>query len=197
MISHSILKLPVKITPRYLNGYHLLEVVSDQLTFSREETATIVDWIRSGGALLVVIDEERRTPLLEDGVNQLLAPFGMRFTADTDYLHNCGAIARPGEIHRQTLEIPYSGGRAVEGGTPFAWRLDAEGNEAEVFAAHHETAEGGRLVALAELMAYGGMGTPHGERLTGVPRDPSRTTYWGKDAKTFMRDIRSWLLRSA
>jgi hypothetical protein len=48
---------------------------------------------------------------------------------------------------------------------------------------------------MAEAMAGLGHGKPEGVRLTGVPRDPSRTTYWGKDARPFMEDVFAWLLR--
>ena len=37
--------------------------------------------------------------------------------------------------------------------------------------------------------------TPEGVRLTGVPRDPTRTTYWGKDSAIFMEEMVAWLIK--
>jgi hypothetical protein len=31
-------------------------------------------------------------------------------------------------------------------------------------------------------------------RLTGVPNDPSQTTYWGKDSAIFMEELLTWLI---
>ncbi|HNX05110.1 MAG TPA: hypothetical protein PKI32_06390 [Opitutales bacterium] len=188
-----ILKNPPVLTAETLGGVRLLEL-SGARHFSAEETALVTGFIRSGGSLLVVIDEENRTPLFPDGSEALIEPFGLRFSADTPYLHNCGAIARKGTVVGRDCELPYSGGRAVEGGTPFAWRLDDKGEAAEVFAACAEVPGGGRIVALAEGMAYLGMGSPDGVRLSGVYRDPAHTTYWGKDSAAFMEEVRSWLL---
>jgi len=121
----------------------------------------------------------------------------MGFTPDNEYFHNCGALAKAGVINKQDREIPYSGGRNVTGGTPFAWWLDAAGNPAGPMAAYAETDGGGKIVALSEAMAYIGMGTAEGARLSGVPRDVSRTTYWGKDSALFMKEIRDWLTGNA
>jgi hypothetical protein len=184
---------PENVDAYALADFDLLEIESKHRQFSQSEIDAIVAFVESGKSLMVVIDEERRTPLLENGTNSILEHFGMRFTDDTDYLHNCGALARKGIINSADRELPYSGGRAVEGGTAFAWRLDESGNCAEPFASYVQSHGGGRVVALSEAMAYIGMGTAHGERLTGVPRDPSRTTYWGKDTKVFIEELRSWL----
>ena len=89
---------------------------------------------------------------------------------------------------------PHSGGRAILGGTAFSWRLDQGGNVAEPHAAYAMAAGGGKLVAMAEAMAYLLMGTESGVRLSGVHRDPSQTVYWGKDAAIFMKEVREWLL---
>jgi len=97
---------------------------------------------------------------------------------------------------RKTAKFLIVGGRAVKGGTPFAWRLDSTGELAEPFASFMQVENGGRIIALAEAMAYLGLGTEHGERLTGVPRNPQKTTYWGKDTELFMKEVRNWLAGS-
>jgi hypothetical protein len=176
-----------------LAGVRLLYLRAPTAAFAPEEKAAVIEYVREGGALLLVLDEEQRTSL-DTGVNDLIVPFGMRLTADTEYLHNCGAIARAGEINRGDREIPFSGGRAVEGGTPFAFQLDREGKAAQPFAAWAKPDGGGRIVVLGEGMASGFLGSTDGVRLSGVPRDASRTTYWGKDSFAFMDEIFAWLL---
>jgi hypothetical protein len=179
-----------------LAGSRLLYLRAPSQAFSAEEKEAIVSFAREGGSLLLVLDEESRQKLATTGVNDLIAPFGMALTPDTEYLHNCGAIAKKGEVNAADREIPYSGGRAVEGGTPFAFQLDKDGNPAQPFAALKKLEGGGRVVVMGEGMASLFLGTREGQRLTGVPRDASATTYWGKDSAVFMEEVLAWLVRS-
>ena len=188
------LRNPSLITADSLKNATLVELEENGRHYTPEEVATLINYLKNGGSVIVAIDEESRTPLLSDGVSLITKPFGLTLTADVKYLHNCGGIAKTGVINKQDREIPYSGGRAVTGGTPFAWQLDKDGNPAEPFAAYVETNNGGKLVVLAEKMAWLGLGVPEGVRLTGVPNDASKTTYWGKDSKIFMDEIRCWLV---
>jgi hypothetical protein len=48
---------------------------------------------------------------------------------------------------------------------------------------------------LGEGMASLFLGDPAGVRLSGVPNDPTRTTYWGKDSAIFMEEVLRWLAR--
>ena len=126
-------------------------------------------------------------------MNDLIAPFGLALTADTDYLHNCGALAKAGIINKADREVPFSGGRAVNGGTPFAWQLDRDGKPAQPFAAY-ATVASARIVVMSDAMASAFMGTREGVRLTGVPRDPANTVFWGKDSAIFMEEVLAWLV---
>jgi hypothetical protein len=187
-----ILKNPEVITKESLCGVRLLELTIAR-PYTPAERECVEAFLRGGGSLFAVIDEESRTPLLADGVQSILAPFGLAYTADTPYLHNCGALARKGAVVHADYELPYSGGRSVTGGEPFVWRLDEKGAPAEIAAAYLEIPGGGRIVAMAEGMTYLGMGTAEGVRLTGINNDPALTTYWGKDAQAFLKDVRCWL----
>jgi hypothetical protein len=177
-----------------LAGHRVLYLRAPTTEITAPEREAIVAFVKTGGSLLVVVDEERRQPLGTTKVNDLLAAFGMTLTPDTPYIHNTGAVARSGEVTRASYEVPYSGGRAIEGGTAFAWQLDAEGKPAQPFAAWTKVAGGGRVIAMAEGMVSLFLGTPEGERLTGGVRDPNNTTYWGKDSTPFMTDVFAWLL---
>lgn len=184
---------PAYITAESLKNASLVELEENGRHYTPDEVAAILDYLRHGGSVIAVIDEESRTPLLSDGISLITKPFGIALTPDTKYLHNCGGIAKAGVINKHDREIPYSGGRAVTGGTPFAWQLDKDGKPGEPFAAYVEIENGGKLVVLAEKMAWLGLGVPEGVRLSGVPNDVSKTTYWGKDSKIFMEEVRCWL----
>ena len=183
------------ITRESLLGSRLLYLRAPSKAFSADEKLAIVAFAREGGSLLLVLDEESRQSLATTGVNDLIAPFAMKLTPDTEYVHNCGGIANAGEISRADRELPYSGGRAVEGGTPFAYQLDRNGQPAQPFAAWKKLEGGGRIVVMAEGMASLFLGSPEGQRLTGIPRDPAGTTYWGKDSAVFMEEVLAWLVK--
>ena len=192
------LGLEMQISDRPLNaealkGVRLLYLRAPSQEYAPAETQAIVDFVKGGGSLLLVLDEERRQSLEKTGVNKLIMPFGLRLTPDTEYLHNCGGIAKAGDINQADRELPFSGGRSVEGGTAFAFQLDKEGKPAQPFGAYKRLDNGARIVALGEGMASLFLGDPNGVRLTGVPNDPTRTTYWGKDSAIFMEELMKWL----
>jgi hypothetical protein len=183
------------ITSKVLEGARILYLRAPSKKFTAAETEAIVGFIKGGGSLLLVLDEERRQSLEKTGVNDLIRPFGMSLTPDTEYLHNNGAIAKAGEVNRADREVPFSGGRAVEGGTAFAFQLDKEGKAAQPFGAYKRLENGGRIVVLGEGMASLFLGDPNGVRLSGVPNDSTRTTYWGKDSAIFIEEVLAWLSR--
>jgi hypothetical protein len=183
------------LTAAALQGVRVLYLRAPSTAIAPEERAAVVAFVRGGGSLLLVLDEEQRQKLDVVGANDLIAPFGLTLTPDTPYIHNVGAIAKAGEIHAADREVPYSGGRAVSGGTPFAFQLDKDGKPAQPFAASAKVAGGGRLVVMAEGMASLHMGVPEGQRMTGPPRDAQNTVYWGKDSATFMDEVVAWLVK--
>lgn len=184
-----------EITADVLKDTTVLYLRVPNKAFSATEKDAIVAFVRNGGSLLLVLDEERRSSLDKMGVNDLISPFGMKLTPDAPYLHNCGGLAKAGEINKADREIPYSGGRAVEGGAAFAWQLDKDGKPAQPFAAFKELDNGARIIVMGEGMASLFMGKKEGERLTGVPHDPTKTTYWGKDSVIFMEEVFTWLVK--
>jgi hypothetical protein len=71
-------------------------------------------------------------------------------------------VARAVEINKADREVPFSGGRTVEGGTPFAFQLDKDGKPSHPFGADTRLANGGRIVVLGEGMASLFLGGPSG-----------------------------------
>jgi hypothetical protein len=192
-LGFTVQTLPAPLTAEALRGARLLYLRTPLTAYSGDEKKAIVEFVRGGGSLLVVLDEEKRTSLEATGINDVLEPFGLELTPDTEYLHNAGALAKAGEINRADRELPYSGGRAVTGGTAFAWQLDKDGKPAQPYASQVKVGAA-RIVVMADGMASAWMGKPEGVRLSGVPRDPQNTVYWGKDSAPFMEEIFVWLL---
>jgi hypothetical protein len=181
------------ITREQLAHATALLVAGPAQPFSDAARAAIQEFVEHGGSLLVIVDDDRRQPRAREIANPLLAPFGLEFTAEIPYVHNVGAVALAGPINREKRELPYSGGRAVKGGTAFSLIQDTD---QLAHAAFVERPSGGRVIAIGEAMVALGMGKPEGVRLSGVPNDPSRTTYWGKDSAVFVDEILRWLLAS-
>jgi hypothetical protein len=182
-----------RINSAALEGARILYLRAPSTEFTDTEIETIIAFVKGGGSLLLVLDEERRQSLKRTRVNDLLSPFDMRLTPDTEYLHNNGGIAKAGEINKADREVPFDGGRAVEGGTAFAFQLDKEGSPSQPFGAYKRLDNGGRIVVLGEGMASLFLGHPNGVRLSGDPNNP--TTYWGKDSAIFMEEVLTWLSR--
>src|SRR5437763_6454284 len=149
-------------TTESLKGSQLVYFRAPNGTFTESEKAAIVAHVNQGGSLLLVLDEEKRQSLAKTGVNDILAPFGMRLSGDTPRIVNTGAIAKAGEINRADRQVPYDGGREIFGGTPFAFQLDAGGQPAQPFAAYKKLESGGRIVVMAEGMASLFLGSPDG-----------------------------------
>jgi hypothetical protein len=194
-LSAAIVAIETPATAAVLKGCRLLLLRVPLQEITLDERDTMVTFVREGGSLLLAFDEERRAPLETTHVNDVIAPFGLKLTADTEYLHNTGAIVKKGDISSADRELPFSGGRAVEGGSPFGWQLDKSGGPGQVFAASTTVGKTGKVVVLSDAMATLFLGTPDGVRLTGVPRNPLLTTYWGKDSAIFMEELLTWLIR--
>jgi hypothetical protein len=151
----------------------------------------MISFVKTGGSLLLVLDEEERQKLAVVGINDVIEPFGLKLSGDTPHIVNTGAIAKTGEINKADREIPYDGGRQVFGGTPFAFQLNQQGNLAQPYAAYAKLDNGARIVIMGEGMASLFLGVPEGVRLTVQPDNPK---WWGKDSLIFMEEVLSWLL---
>jgi hypothetical protein len=179
------------ITPDALAGSQLLYLRAPKTALQDSEKQAIISFVKAGGSLLVVLDEEAHQKLAVVGVNDVIEPFGLKLSGDTPHIVNTGAIAKAGEINKADREVPYDGGRQVIGGTPFAWQLDRDGHPAQPYAAYVKLDNGARIVVMAEGMASLFLGVPDAVRLT---VDDANPKWWGKDSKIFMQEILIWLL---
>ena len=182
------------ITADALEGVRLVYLRAPNKAFQNSEKQAIRSFLKKGGSLLLVLDEEKRQNLAVVGVNDVIEPFGLKLSGDTPEILNTGAIAKAGEIDKADREIPNDGGREVFGGTPFAYQLNKEGAPAQPFAAYVKLDNGARIVVMGEGMASLFLGVPDAVRLTIDPKNPK---WWGKDSQIFMEEVLSWLLNSS
>jgi hypothetical protein len=177
------------ISKSVLKKKHSLIIFSPNKPFQDSEKQAIRKFLKSGGSMLLIFDEERRTPL-NVGVNDFIRPFGMELTGNAPVRHNCGAIADSSEVCSGKREMPYSGGRSITGGKVIS-RVNDEGNY--IHAAYTNLRRGGKLIVMSDGMAGLLMGMPNGERFSGT--GPSDSKYWGKDSEIFMKEILKFLVQ--
>ncbi len=180
----------VPVTSDVLKDKHGLILFLPVSAFREAEKKAIVDYLRSGGSLLLMFDEERRLSLSGVGVNDIISPFGIKLTDDIPVRHNCGAVADKSEVCAGKREIPFSGGRSVEGGTVISKVFD-EGDYTHC--AYVRLESGGKIIVMSDAMVALLLGGPDGVRFSGT--GPSDSKYWGKDSQVFMEEILAFLLK--
>ncbi|UBM60610.1 DUF1080 domain-containing protein [Marinilongibacter aquaticus] len=117
--------------------------------YSEKEVKAIQHFLNSGGRLFLVMDSDYWSNLEETNVNDILAPYGIRFKgAIPDSLPGGHTVASP--ITMTPLKISYHEARIVEGGTPFCYG-DQLG-EKYPFGVYKELDGGGKLVIMSEAM---------------------------------------------
>ena len=95
-----------ELNEQSLQGKAALILFSLTRPVSGVEKKAVIDYLKSGGSMLLIFDEERRTPLETLGVNDIIAPFGLTLTGDAPVRHNCGAIALKGVVCKDKRELP-------------------------------------------------------------------------------------------
>jgi len=179
------------ITGDVLGGKAGLILFSPNQPFHKNEKMAIVDYLKSGGSVLLIFDEERRVSLDGVGVNGFIEPFGIKLTEDIPARHNCGAIAESSEVCAGKRELPFSGGRSIVGGTVIS-KVNDEGDF--IHSAYLKLPAGGKIIVMSDGMAGLLLGGPDGVRFSGT--GPSDSKYWGKDSQVFMEEILAFLLKS-
>jgi hypothetical protein len=177
------------INDSVLWGQHALVLFSPTKPFTGSEKEAIVKYLKQGGSLLLIFDEERRTKLKEVGVNDFVTPFGIEFTGDIPARHNCGAIAEKNQVCKNRRELPYSGGRSIVGGEVIS-RVYEDGNYIHCA---YKTTGNGKIILMSDGMAGLLLGKKDGVRFSGST--PSDSRYWGADSEIFMKEILAFLVK--
>ena len=195
------------ITAELLADVDVLYILIPKKPYSDAEIAVIVDYVKNGGSLFLVMDQASRSSIDPSEPNyskmdQLIEPFGMAMSHDVheafwggNDIPNHGGIAKQGVINQEDREIPLHGGRHISGGTPFSYFMDEEGLTDLVHGAYQEVEGGGRIIVLGDVMAsFLFLGSSAGIRLQGGYGVPN--PWWGKDGQLFIVECFQWLAAS-
>lgn len=169
--------LATAITPAILSKTNLLFIHVPTAKYSDNECKAIRSFLEKGGSLFIVIEEDYWTTLDKVNANDIVSPFGIKFSADSPD-KTVGAHSVEGEITKQKYSIPFHGARTVEGGTPFAF---SNQKEATPFAVFKEVKGGGKIIAMGEAMVSLYMTSWEGVN--------------NCQCAPFMQDVVGWLLK--
>lgn len=132
-----------------LEDSDLLFIHIPSAQYTAEEVKVVTNYVRNGGSLLMVMEEDYWTSLEKTNVNELLKPFGLSFSDQIpDSLS--GGYTKAGILTKDSLKISYHGGRKVHGGTPFCFSSQSEMHP---FGVYKQVPGGGKIIALGDGMA--------------------------------------------
>ncbi|MDO4161103.1 MAG: hypothetical protein Q4D41_11655 [Prevotellaceae bacterium] len=184
-----------EITDKSLKGIDVLLILSPlarstQKPFTEIEKNAIAKFIRKGGSVIMMVDEESHRVILDEyGANDITKQFGIEIGDDiTDVPGNCGAISFENEIFQGRREVPYSGSRHLKGGIPASVCMEG----GYLHASYVKLKNGGKLYVIAETMVGLLMGYPDGERNV---HKMMETRWWGKDSRLYMEELIKWCLK--
>lgn len=181
-----------EITSQSLKDIDVLLMLSPlarttQKPITETEKQAIIKFIRKGGSVIMMVDEESHRVILDEyGANDITKVFGIEIGDDiTDVPGNCGAISFENEIFDGRREVPYSGSRHLKGGIPASVCMEG----GYLHASYTKLKNGGRLYVIAETMVGLLMGYHDGERNV---HKMMETRWWGKDSKQYMEELIKW-----
>lgn len=164
------------ISPDQLADCDLLFIHIPSSQYNPEEVSAVTDYLKNGGNMFLVMEEDYWTTLEQTNVNDFIAPFDIQYAANSpDTLS--GGYTKKGILTSKPLKITYHGGRIVKGGTPFCFNKQTE---AYPFGVYLDIPNGGRLVVMGDGMVSLYM-----------------TSWDGVDdyqCREFMHEVFAWLL---
>ena len=137
-----------EIKPESLSDCDLLFIHIPSSKYTPNEVKTIVEYLKNGGSLFLVMDEDYWSTLDDANVNDIIKPFNIQFgeqSPDT----TLGGITKAGVITEKSLKITYYGGRIIKGGTPFCYSM---GKEEYPFGVFESLKEGGKIIVMGDGM---------------------------------------------
>ena len=147
-VNGSLSYLKKEITPPTLEGCSLVFIHIPSAKYTPGEVGAISNYVTSGGALFLVMDQDMWSTLEQTSVNDIIRPFGVQFGGESpDSL--AGGHTKAGLITSKSLKISYHGARMVTGGTPFGFN---DRSDAHPFGVFKEVQKGGRIVVMGDGM---------------------------------------------
>ena len=147
-VNAELLYLKGEIKPENLSDCDLLFIHTPSSKYSPGEVKTITKYLKNGGSLFLVMEEDYWTSLEDANVNDLIKPFDIQFgeqSSDT----TLGGITKAGIITEKPLNISYYYGRVITGGTPFCF---SKQNEKYKFGVYKKLNSGGKLIVMGDGM---------------------------------------------
>ena len=146
-VNAELFYLKDEIKPEDLSNCDLLFIHIPSKQYTTKEVKAITKYLKNGGSLFLVMDEDYWSTLNDANVNDIIKPFDIQFgeqSPDT----TLGGITKAGIITEEPLKITYYGGRAVNGGTPFCFNKNGE----YPFGVFKSLTNGGKIIAMGDGM---------------------------------------------
>jgi hypothetical protein len=140
--------LKAPITTEALSKSDLLFIHVPSKKYSADECKAIRQYVKEGGSLFIVVEEDYWTTLAQANVNDIVIPFGITYSSDNPD-RSSGGHSEPGKVTKKRYSIPYHGARTVKGGTAFAYSNKSDANPFAVFT---QVQGGGKVIAMGEGM---------------------------------------------
>ena len=147
-VNAELLYLKNEIKPESLSDCDLLFIHIPSSKYTTNEVKAIIEYLKNGGSLFLVMDEDYWSTLDDANVNDIIRPFDIQFgeqSPDT----TLGGITKAGLITAKSLKISYYGGRIINGGTPFCFNNKNERNPFGVF---KKLKKGGKVIVMGDGM---------------------------------------------
>jgi len=131
-----------------LSDCDLLFIHIPSSKYSLKEAKAIIQYLKNGGSMFLVMDEDYWSTLEDANVNDLIKPFGIQFgeqSPDT----TLGGVTKAGRITERSLKITYYGGRFIKGGIPFCY---SRGKEKYPFGVYQKLKNGGKIIVMGDGM---------------------------------------------
>ncbi len=146
-VNAELFYLKDEIKPKDLSGCDLLFIHIPSKQYTPNEVKAITEYLKNGGSLFLVMDEDYWSTLNDANVNDIIKPFDIQFgkqSTDT----TLGGITKAGLITEKPLKITYYYGRIINGGTPFCFNKNGE----YPFGVFKSLTNGGKIIVMGDGM---------------------------------------------
>jgi hypothetical protein len=147
-VNAKLLYLKSEIKPESLSDCNLLFIHIPSSEYSANEVRAIVEYLKNGGSLFLVMDEDYWSTLKDANVNDIIKPFDIQFSNQSPDTV-LGGVTKAGLITEKSLKITYSGGRIINGGSPFCF---SSAIEKYPFGVYKNLKNGGKIIVMGDGM---------------------------------------------
>ena len=147
-VNADLFYLKDEIKPEDLSDCDLLFIHIPSSRYTPNEIKVITEYLKNGGSLFLVMDEDYWSTLKDANVNDIIEPFDIQFgNQSSDTL--LGGVTKAGLITEEALKITYLGGRIINGGNPFCFSI---AKEKYPFGVYKNLENDGRIIVMGDGM---------------------------------------------